>query len=227
MPADIACKRMNEEPASPAPIRLLLVDDHVVVRQGLRMVLGLEPDFEIVGEASNGAEAVEAARRLAPQVVLMDLLMPVMNGVDAIRSIKAELPEMEIVALTSVLEDRLVIDAVEAGAMGYLLKETGPDTLFEAIRAASRGEVRLDPRARKRLLREVRTPEMRESLTARETETLRLLARGLANREIAEELGVSEMTVKTHVSSILSKLDLSSRTQAALFALREGLVGLE
>lgn len=218
---------MNEEPASPAPIRLLLVDDHVVVRQGLRMVLGLEPDFEIVGEASNGSEAVEAARQLTPQVVLMDLLMPVMNGVDAIRNIKAEQPEIEIVALTSVLEDRLVIDAVEAGAMGYLLKETGPDTLFEAIRAASRGEVRLDPRARKRLLREVRTPEMRESLTARETETLRLLARGLANREIAEELGVSEMTVKTHVSSILSKLDLSSRTQAALFALREGLVGLE
>ena len=227
VPADIAWTRMNEEPASPAPIRLLLVDDHVVVRQGLRMVLGLEPDFEIVGEASNGSEAVEAARQLTPQVVLMDLLMPVMNGVDAIRNIKAEQPEIEIVALTSVLEDRLVIDAVEAGAMGYLLKETGPDTLFEAIRAASRGEVRLDPRARKRLLREVRTPEMRESLTARETETLRLLARGLANREIAEELGVSEMTVKTHVSSILSKLDLSSRTQAALFALREGLVGLE
>ena len=219
---------MTDEAAPAAtPIRVLLVDDHVVVRQGLKMVLSLEDDFEIVGEASNGEEAVSQARKLAPQVVLMDLLMPVMNGVDAIRNIKSEMPEVEIVALTSVLEDRLVIDAVEAGAMGYLLKETGPDTLFEAIRAASLGEVRLDPRARKRLLREVRTPEMRESLTARETDTLRLLAKGLANREIASELGVSEMTVKTHVSSVLSKLDLKSRTQAALFALREGLVGLE
>lgn len=217
----------NDSPQPNVPIRVLLVDDHLVVRQGLKMVLGLEEDLVIVGEASNGEEAVSAARELTPQVVLMDLLMPVMNGVDAIRTIKANQPEIEIVALTSVLEDRLVIDAVEAGAMGYLLKETGPDTLFEAIRAASRGEVRLDPRARKRLLREVRTPEMRESLTARETDTLRLLARGLANREIATELGVSEMTVKTHVSSILSKLDLKSRTQAALFALREGLVGLE
>ncbi len=217
----------TDSPRPTARIRVLLVDDHLVVRQGLKMVLGLEDDLEVVGEASNGEEAVVAARELAPQVVLMDLLMPVMNGVEAIRNIKANQPEIEIVALTSVLEDRLVIEAVEAGAMGYLLKETGPDTLFEAIRAASRGEVRLDPRARKRLLREVRTPEMRESLTARETDTLRLLARGLANREIAEELGVSEMTVKTHVSSILSKLDLKSRTQAALFALREGLVGLE
>jgi DNA-binding NarL/FixJ family response regulator len=210
-----------------APIRILLVDDHNVVRQGLRMVLSLENDLEVVGEAANGREAVEQARRLQPQVVLMDLLMPVMNGVDAIRAIKQGQPEIEVVALTSVLEDRLVIDAVEAGAMGYLLKETGPETLFEAIRAASRGEVRLDPQAQRRLLREVRTPEMREALTARETETLRLLARGLANKEIAAGLGISEMTVKTHVSNILSKLNLASRTQAALFALREGLVGLE
>ena len=132
-----------------------------------------------------------------------------------------------MVALTSVLEDRLVIDAVEAGAAGYLLKETGPETLFEAIRAASRGEVRLDPKAQKRLISEVRTPEMRESLTARETDTLRLLAKGLTNRDIAGELGIAEVTVKTHVSSILSKLNLQSRTQAALFALKEGLTGLD
>lgn len=218
---------MNAGNRETPPIRILLVDDHVVVRQGLKMVISLEDDFEVVGEASNGGEAVAEARRLEPDVVLMDLLMPVMNGVEAIRLIRAELPDVEVVALTSVLEDRLVVDAVEAGAMGYLLKETSPEVLFEAIRAAARGEVRLDPRARKRLLREVRTPDMRESLTVRETETLRLLARGLANREIAAELGVSEMTVKTHVSSVLSKLDLRSRTQAALFALREGLVGLE
>ncbi len=218
---------MSEPQSQAGPIRLLLVDDHVVVRQGLRMVLSLEDDFEVVGECANGREAVEKVAELKPQVVLMDLLMPVMNGVEATRTIKAAHPDIEIVALTSVLEDSLVIDVVEAGAMGYLLKETGPETLFEAIRAASRGEVRLDPRAQRRLLREVRTPEMRESLTARETDTLRELARGMANREIAETLGVSEMTIKTHVSSILSKLGLKSRTQAALFALREGLVGLD
>ena len=210
-----------------SPIRVLLVDDHTVVRQGLRMVLSLEPDLEVVGEAADGREAVEQAAALGPQVVLMDLLMPVMTGVEATREIKARHPDIEVVALTSVLEDRLVIDAVEAGAAGYLLKETGPETLFEAIRAASRGEVRLDPKAQKRLISEVRTPEMRESLTARETDTLRLLAKGLTNRDIAGELGIAEVTVKTHVSSILSKLNLQSRTQAALFALKEGLTGLD
>ncbi len=210
-----------------SPIRVLLVDDHTVVRQGLRMVLSLEPDLEVVGEAADGREAVEQAAALRPQVVLMDLLMPVMTGVEATREIKTRHPDIEVVALTSVLEDRLVIDAVEAGAAGYLLKETGPETLFEAIRAASRGEVRLDPKAQKRLISEVRTPEMRESLTARETDTLRLLAKGLTNRDIAGELGIAEVTVKTHVSSILSKLNLQSRTQAALFALKEGLTGLD
>jgi two-component system, NarL family, response regulator LiaR len=208
-------------------IRLLLVDDHVVVRQGLRMVLELEPDLDIIGEANNGQEALSLVKKLNPQVVLMDLLMPVMDGVSAIRAIKKEYPDIEVVALTSVLEDRLVIDAVEAGAAGYLLKESGPEELIEAIRAAAKGEVRLHPKAQKRLIKEVRTPEMRESLTERETETLRLIARGMSNKEIAEQLGVSEVTVKTHVSSILSKLNLQSRTQAALFALKEGLVGLE
>jgi DNA-binding NarL/FixJ family response regulator len=217
----------DTSPTPEAPIRVLLVDDHTVVRQGLRMVLSLEDDLEVVGEAANGREALERGAELHPQVVLMDLLMPVMNGVDAIRAIKQRYPDIEIVALTSVLEDRLVIDAVEAGAAAYLLKETGPETLFEAIHAASRGEVRLDPKAQKRLVREVRTPEMRESLTARETETLRLVARGMTNREVAAEMSVSEVTVKTHVSNILSKLNLHSRTQAALFALKEGLVGLE
>jgi two-component system, NarL family, response regulator LiaR len=208
-------------------IRLLLVDDHVVVRQGLRMVLSLEPDLEIIGEANNGQEAIGLIKKLAPQVVLMDLLMPVMDGVSAIRAIKKDYPDIEVVALTSVLEDRLVIDAVEAGAAGYLLKESGPEELIEAIRAAAKGEVRLHPKAQKRLIKEVRTPEMRESLTERETETLRLIAKGMSNKEIAENLTVSEVTVKTHVSSILSKLNLQSRTQAALFALKEGLVGLE
>ena len=208
-------------------VRVLLVDDHTVVRQGLRMVMSLEDDLEVVGEAGNGREAIDAVDAHAPHVVLMDLLMPVMNGVAATRAIKAAHPEVEVVALTSVLEDRLVVDAVEAGAAGYLLKETGPDALFEAIRAARRGEVRLDPRAQKRLVREVRTPTMREALTARETDTLRLVAKGMANKQIARELDISEVTVKTHVSSVLSKLDLQSRTQAALFALKEGLTGLD
>ena len=208
-------------------IRLLLVDDHVVVRQGLRMVLALEPDLEIIGEANNGSEALGLIKKLNPQVVLMDLLMPVMDGVSAIHAIKKDYPDIEVVALKSVLEDRLVIDAVEAGAAGYLLKESGPEELIEAIRAAAKGEVRLHPKAQKRLIKEVRTPEMRESLTERETETLRLIAKGMSNKEIAENLTVSEVTVKTHVSSILSKLNLQSRTQAALFALKEGLVGLE
>lgn len=208
-------------------IRLLLVDDHTVVRQGLNMVLSLEPDLEVVGEAGNGQEAVEWVAKLEPQVVLMDLLMPVMDGVSAIRAIKQNYSEIEVVALTSVLEDRLVIDAVEAGAAGYLLKESGPAELVEAIRAAAKGEVRLHPKAQQRLVKEVRTPEMRESLTERETETLRFVAKGHANKEIAELMGVSEVTIKTHVSSVLSKLNLSSRTQAALFALKEGLVGLE
>ena len=211
----------------PEPIRLLLVDDHTVVRQGLKMVLSLEPDLLVVGEAANGQEAVAQVPALKPDVVLMDLLMPVMDGVKAIREIKKGHPDVEVVALTSVLEDRLVIDAVEAGAAGYLLKETGPEGLIDAIRAAARGEVRLDPKAQRRLVKEVRTPEMRESLTPRETETLRLVAKGLTNKEIADALEVSEVTVKTHVSSVLSKLGLSSRTQAALFALKEGLVGLE
>ncbi len=209
------------------PIRLLLVDDHTVVRHGLRMVMDLEDGIEVVGEAANGEEAVRAADERAPDVILMDLLMPVLSGVEAIRRIKATHPTVEIVALTSVLDDRMVIDAVEAGAAGYLLKETGPQPLVEAIRAAARGEVRLDPRAQKRLLREVRTPSMRESLTPRETDALRLIAKGMTNKEIASELGVSEVTVKTHVSSVLSKLGLQSRTQAALFALKEGLTGLD
>jgi DNA-binding NarL/FixJ family response regulator len=191
------------------------------------MVLGLEADLEIIAEANNGQEALGLVKKHNPQVVLMDLLMPVMDGVSAIRAIKTDFPDVEVVALTSVLEDRLVIDAVEAGAAGYLLKESGPEELVEAIRAAAKGEVRLHPKAQKRLVKEVRTPEMRESLTERETETLRLIAKGYSNKEIARALEVSEVTIKTHVSSILSKLNLQSRTQVALFALKEGLVGLE
>lgn len=206
-------------------VRVLLVDDHGVVRQGMKLYLATDSSIEVVGEANNGQEALTQVEKLEPDVVIMDLLMPVMDGISAIREIKKHFPEVEIVAVTSVLEDKKVVDAVQAGAMGYLLKDTDAAALSEAIHAASRGEVRLHPEAAKRLMREVRTPEMRESLTPRETEILKLLAQGHSNKHIARETGVEERTVKAHVSSILAKLGLSSRTQAALFALKEGLVG--
>jgi len=219
---------MNPEPTPECRVRVLLVDDHTVVRRGLRMVFDLEDDLEVVGEAADGREALERVAELRPDVVVMDLLMPVMNGVDATRAIRAAYPDVEVVALTSVLEDRMVVDAVEAGAAGYLLKETRPDDLFEAVRAAARGEVRLDPRAQQRLMRELRRPAApepaREALTERETEVLQHLARGATNKAIAQALGVGEATVKSHVSAVLAKLGLKSRTQAALHALREGWV---
>jgi DNA-binding NarL/FixJ family response regulator len=191
----------------------------------MKLYLATDSSIEVVGEAKNGQEALTQVEKLEPDVVIMDLLMPVMDGISAIREIKKHFPEVEIVAVTSVLEDKKVVDAVQAGAMGYLLKDTDAAALSEAIHAASRGEVRLHPEAAKRLMREVRTPDMRESLTPRETEILKLLAQGHSNKHIARETGVEERTVKAHVSSILAKLGLSSRTQAALFALKEGLVG--
>lgn len=203
------------------------MDDHAVVRQGLRMFLATDEGLHVVGEAENGQEALEKVALLHPDVVLMDLLMPVMDGVRATRQIKTRFPEVEVIALTSVLEDQMVVEAMHAGATGYLLKDTHPEELVEAIHAAGRGEVRLHPEAARRLAREVRTAEMREALTPRETEILRLVGRGLSNKLIARQLNLSELTVKTHVSNLLSKLELSSRTQAALFAIKEGLIGLE
>ena len=206
------------------PIRILLADDHAVVRQGLRMFLGLDPDLEVVGEAENGAEALRKAHELRPDVVLMDMLMPVMDGITATAAIRKELPDTEVVALTSVLEDATVVGAVRAGAIGYLLKDTEADELRRAIKAAYNGQVQLSPQAAARLMREVRAPESPEALTERETEVLRLLAHGQANKEIARNLHSGEKTVKTHVSSILGKLNVPSRTQAALYAVRIGLV---
>ena len=205
-------------------IRILIADDHSVVRQGLRMFLALDPELEVAGEASDGAEAVRKARELQPDVVLMDLLMPVMDGITAIGEIRREMPGTEVIALTSVLEDASVVSAVKAGAIGYLLKDTQSDELCRAIKAAAAGQVQLSPQAAARLVREVRAPEGREPLTDRETDVLRLLARGRANKEFARDLSIGEKTVKTHVSSILSKLDVQSRTQAALYAVNIGLV---
>jgi DNA-binding NarL/FixJ family response regulator len=205
-------------------IRVLLVDDHSVVRQGLRMFLNLDPELEVVGEAVNGSEGVRLARELQPDVVLMDMLMPVMDGITATAVIRGELPDVEVIALTSVLDDSLVFGAVRAGAIGYLLKDMEAEELNRAIKAAASGQVQLSPVAAARLVREVRAPDNPETLTLRETDVLKLIATGFSNKEIARDLGIGEKTVKTHVSNILSKFGVLSRTQAALMAVRMGLV---
>ena len=205
-------------------VRVVITDDHDVVRQGLRMFLNLDPDIEIVGEASNGAEAVDLAEQLKPDVVLMDLAMPVMDGIAATSAIRERVPDTEVLALTSVLEDASVSGAIRAGAIGYLLKDTKANDLCRAIHAAAAGQVQLSPQAAARLVREVRAPESPEALTGRETEVLRLLARGRANKEIARTLQIGDKTVKTHVSNILAKLGVQSRTQAALHAVQIGLI---
>jgi DNA-binding NarL/FixJ family response regulator len=208
-------------------IRVLIADDHSVVRQGLQMFLGLDEELEVVGEAVNGVEALDLARQLLPDVVLMDLLMPEMDGIAATRAIRAELPEVEVIALTSVLEDKAIFDAIREGAIGYLLKDTESEKLRQAIRAAAAGQVQLSPEVAARLMREVSAPHSPETLTERETEVLRAVARGLSNQEIAKNLVISEATVKSHMNSILGKLNLPSRTRAALYALRIGLVSLD
>src|SRR5437899_2405250 len=205
-------------------IRVLIADDHSVVREGLRMFLGRDPELAVIGEATDGEEAVRLARQLRPDVVLMDLLMPVLDGIAATSAIRSELPETEVIALTSVLESAAVVGAVRAGAIGYLLKNTESDELCRAIKAAAAGQVQLSPQAAARLMREVRSPESPEALTERETDVLRLLAEGKANKEIAQVLSIGEKTVKTHVSNILAKLGVQTRTQAALYAARIGMV---
>jgi len=207
-------------------IRILIADDHAVVRQGLRMFLSLDDAFEVIGEATNGQEAVEMARDLKPDVVLMDLLMPVLSGIEAIPIIRETVPETEVIALTSVLDNGSVVSAVKAGAIGYLLKDTQSDDLLRSIKSAAAGQVQLSPQATAMLVQEVRIPDSPESLTEREVDVLRLIAQGFSNREIADDLVLGEKTIKTHVSNILSKLQLASRTQAALYAVRIGLVSV-
>ncbi len=205
-------------------IRIVLADDHSVVRQGLRLFLKYDPDLEVVGEAADGAEALRLAHELKPDVVLMDLLMPGMDGITATAAIRREVPETEVLALTSVLEDSLVVGAVRAGAIGYLLKDTQAEALCQAIKAAAAGQVQLTPKAAARLMQVVQAPEAPEALTERETEVLKLLAQGYSNKQIARTLHNTEQTVKTHVSHILAKLGVQSRTQATLYAIRVGLV---
>jgi len=208
-------------------IRVLIADDHSVVRLGLRMFLEMDEDLEVVGEAADGSEAVRLAYQLRPDVVLMDILMPVMDGIAATAAIRRTLPETEVLALTSVLEDASVVGAVRAGAIGYLLKDTQAEALCRAIKAAAAGHAQLTPQATARLMHAVSAPGSAEALTERETEVLRLLARGESNKQIARQLHITDKTVKTHVSNIFSKLGVQSRTQATLYAVRVGLVSPE
>ena len=211
---------------APARIRVLLVDDHGVVREGLRSFLDLLDDIEVVGDAEDGSAAIAAARRLEPDVILMDLLMPNMDGLTAIGRIKLEMPDIQIVAMTSFLEEEKVTSALEAGASGYLLKDARADDVAAAIRDAHRGEVHLDPAAARLLAQRLRNraPDTTaEPLTDREREVLSLLARGMSNKDIAASLFITERTARTYVSNILGKLGLASRTQAALYAVEHKL----
>lgn len=212
-------------------IRVLVVDDHVVVRQGIRALLATETDIEVVGEAENGRGAVAEAEGLQPDVILMDLVMPEMDGIEAIDRITARQPEARILVLTSFAADDKVFPAIKAGALGYLLKDSSPEDLVAAIHQVHQGESSLHPTIARKLLQELSQPPDKpptlEPLTEREVEVLKLVAQGRSNQEIAEALVISEATARTHVSNILHKLHLASRTQAALYALREGLASLD
>jgi NarL family two-component system response regulator LiaR len=212
-------------------IDILIVDDHAVVRQGVRALLETEAGINIVGEAGDGVEALKKIREVEPDVVLLDLVMPRMEGVDVIRRVVADEMDTRILVLTSFATDDKVFPAIKAGALGYLLKDSGPQELLDAIREVYRGESSLSPAIARKLVLEISQPSDQplttDPLTPREVEVVQLLARGMSNQEIAEELVVSEATVRTHVSNILSKLHLASRTQAALYALREGLASLD
>lgn len=217
-------------------IRVLVADDHDIVRKGIRALLATEHDIEVIGEAKNGAIAIKESTRLKPDVILMDLVMPEVDGITAITEIVATQPTMRILVLTSFATDDMVFPAIKAGALGYLLKDSGPEALIAAIHEVHQGESSLHPTIARKLLQELTASTAEdatdadstvEPLTEREVEVLRLVARGQSNREISDELFISEATVRTHMSNILSKLHLASRTQAALYALREGIASLD
>lgn len=214
-----------------ASIRVLVVDDHAIIRKGIRAVLELVPDIEMVGEAENGRSAVQMDRDLHPDVILMDLMMPEMDGIECIKQIKSQQPAARILVLTNFAGEEMIFPAIKAGAMGYHLKDSSPENLIDAIRQVNQGVASLHPSIAKKVLDEIqhadRQPLSEEPLTQREVEVLRLIAQGYENRDIAEKLVISDATVRTHVSNILGKLHLASRTQAALYALREGLARLK
>jgi DNA-binding NarL/FixJ family response regulator len=211
-------------------IRVLLVDDHAVVREGLRTFLDLQDGLDVVGEAEDGEQAVSEAERLRPDVILMDLVMPNLDGVGAMRALRERLPGARVIVLTSFADDERLLPAIQAGAAGYLLKNVQPKELARAVRAAHAGEALLDPVVAARLVEAIAQPSQHaepdaERLTPREREVLELIGGGLSNKRIALELGVSEKTVKAHVGHLLAKLGVADRTQAALYAVRAGLVG--
>jgi NarL family two-component system response regulator LiaR len=212
-------------------IRVLIADDHAVVRRGLQALINSEPGMEVVGEAEDGIQALFQVRTLRPDVVLMDLVMPRKDGLEAIVEIKDEIPEAKILVLTSFAEDDKVFPAIKSGALGYLLKDSSPHDLLHAIRDVYAGESSLHPTIARKLIHEISQPSdlppAADPLTEREVEVIRLVAQGLSNQEIAERLFVARRTVRTHVSNILGKLHLANRTQAALYALREGIASLE
>jgi NarL family two-component system response regulator LiaR len=222
---------MSEATQPTEPIRILIADDHAIVRRGLRTLIASEPGMEVVGEAGDGAEAVQKARALLPDVILMDTVMPRQSGLEAIQEIKADDARARILVLTSFAEDEQIFPAVKAGALGYLLKDSEPADLLRAIQQVHRGEPSLEPSIARKVLQEMQRPSRRpptpDPLTAREIDVLRLVARGLTNAEVAERLVVTEATVRSHVSNFLSKLHLANRVQATLYALQEGLVSLE
>ncbi|HEU0297774.1 MAG TPA: response regulator transcription factor [Anaerolineales bacterium] len=214
------------------PIRVLLTDDHAIVRKGVRALLATERDIQVIGEAGNGVEAVAQAEALCPDVILMDLVMPKLDGIEATRQITAKIPSARVIVLTSFAADEKVFPAIKAGALGYLLKDSGPEELVRAIRQVYRGEPSLEPSIARKVLFELAQAPKQQSLTTdpltgRELDVLRLIAQGCSNKEIALKLCVSELTVRTHVSNILCKLHLASRTQAALYALQKGITSLE
>ena len=221
---------MIESSEQSSPIRILITDDHAVVREGLRTLISTEPGMEVIAEAEDGVQAVLKARTYNPDVILLDMAMPRMDGLEAINEIKRENPEAHILVLTSFSDDDRVFPAIKSGALGYLLKNTPPDKLLAAIREVHAGEPSMSPDIAKKLMLELRRssdlPLTEEPLTVREVEVLRLVAQGYSNQEIARQLVIGEGTVRTHVSNILGKLHLASRTQAALYALREGLASL-
>ena len=221
---------MTKQRSSKETIRVLIADDHAIVRKGIRALLATEPEIEVVGEAEDGEQAIAHTQQLAPDVVLMDLVMPGLDGLDATRQIVAQQPRTHILVLTSFAGDDKVFPAIKAGAQGYLLKDSGPEELVQAIQQVFRGESSLHPSIARKLLRELADPTPREpevdALTEREIEVLQLVAEGHSNREISEQLTIREATVRTHVSNILAKLNLGSRTQAALYALRTGIASL-
>ena len=214
-----------------APIRVLIVDDHAIVRKGIRAQLSREHEIEVIGEAADGEEAIDQAQGLCPDVILMALVMPRRDGIEAIKRIMAQQSQARILVLTSFAADDKVFPAIKVGALGYLLKDSGPDELVQAIHHVYRGEPSLDPSIARKLLQELSHPPKiaptTDPLTERELDVLRLVAQGKSNREIAEQLVITEMTVRTHVSNILGKLHLASRTQAALYALKGGLASLD